>query len=82
MGKGKSLSDYTNLFFLSKNENNDKAILKHFQQLNMAEQNISQGFRMKNIDVQMHEPELYWKLPYFSFCSWWMCFNFFFCFFT
>ena len=59
MGKGKSLSDYTNLFFLSKNENNDKAILKHFRQLNMAEQNISQGFRMKNIDVQMHEPELY-----------------------
>ena len=29
--KGKSLSDFTNLFFPNDHEKNDKIILKHFQ---------------------------------------------------
>ena len=33
MLKRKSLLDYTNLFFPNEYENNDKIILKHFQEL-------------------------------------------------
>ena len=56
------MSDYTNLFSPNNFEKNDRIILKHFllisssqkyfyeYVLNMAKENISQEFRLKNIE--------------------------------
>ena len=57
----------------------------------MAEENLSQEYRLKNIEetrnylikeIGLYNSKLRWTLSYFSFCGYWMYFSFCFCFFT